>query len=91
MRVLLNSNIEIYIKWSKLLKSQYHLQKLKVLPIDLDKKYILPHPLSHMGNEGGACKGLKTIIKEGITIINLTQTPPIFSTRKDGWGNNHNK
>jgi hypothetical protein len=30
--------------------------------------------------EGGACRGLRTIIKEGITITNLTkETPPILS------------
>jgi hypothetical protein len=41
----------------------------------------MPHPPSHMEKEGGACIGLKTIIKEVIAITNLTEkTPPIFST-----------
>jgi hypothetical protein len=34
-----------------------------------------------MEKEGGTNKGLRTIIKEGIAITNLTKkTPPIFST-----------
>jgi hypothetical protein len=41
----------------------------------------MPHPPSHMEKEGGACKGLTTIIKEGIVITNLTKkTPPVLST-----------
>jgi hypothetical protein len=36
----------------------------------------MPHPPSHMEKEGGACKGLKTIIKEGIAITNLTKNNP---------------
>jgi len=35
----------------------------------------LPHPPFHMEIEGGAGKGLKTIIKEGIVITNLTKKP----------------
>jgi hypothetical protein len=37
-------------------------------------------PPSHMENEGGACGGLRTTIKEGITITNLTKKTPPFST-----------
>jgi hypothetical protein len=45
-----------------------------------------------MEKEGGACKSLRITIKKGITITNFTKkTPPILSTRKDGWGNNYNK
>jgi hypothetical protein len=35
-----------------------------------------------MEEEGGACRGLKTIVKEGIAITNLTKKnpPPIFAT-----------
>jgi hypothetical protein len=42
----------------------------------------MSHPPFHMEEEGGACKGLRTIIKEGIVIANLTKKkpPPIFST-----------
>jgi hypothetical protein len=42
-----------------------------------------------MEKEGGVGKGfLRTTIKEGIAITNLTkETPPIFSIREDGWGN----
>jgi hypothetical protein len=48
----------------------------------------LPHPPSHMEKEGGAHKGLRTIIKERIAITNLTKkTPPILSSKEDGWGN----
>ncbi len=58
---------------------------------NLDQKK-MPHPPSHMEKEGGVGKGLRTTIKEDITITNLTKkSPPIFSTREDGWGNNYNK
>jgi hypothetical protein len=51
-----------------------------------------PHPLSHMEKEGGACKGLKTIIKEGIAITNLTKNNPTHPLNLRGWvGNNYNK
>jgi hypothetical protein len=40
----------------------------------------MPHP-PHMEKEGGACKGLRTIIEKGIVITNLTKkTPSILST-----------
>jgi hypothetical protein len=49
------------------------------LPIDLDKKK-MPYPPPHMEIEGGACRGLRTTIKKGIAITNLTKkTPPILS------------
>jgi hypothetical protein len=52
----------------------------------------MPHPPSHMEKDSGVGKGLKTTIKEGIAIMNLTKkNPPILSTREDGWGYNHNK
>jgi hypothetical protein len=39
------------------------------------------HPPFHMEKEGGPCKGLRTTIKESITITNLTKkTPPTLST-----------
>jgi hypothetical protein len=45
-----------------------------------------------MEKEDGACRGLRTTIKEGITITNFTKKPPpILSTLEDGWGNNYNK
>jgi hypothetical protein len=41
----------------------------------------MPHPPSHVEKEGGVGKGLKTTIKKGIAIMNLTQkNPPILST-----------
>ncbi len=59
--------------------------------IDLDPQK-MPHPPFHMEKEGEASKGLRTIIKEGITITNLTKKiSPILSTWEDGWGNNYNK
>jgi hypothetical protein len=36
----------------------------------------MPHPHFHMEKEGGATKGLSTIIKEGIAITNLTKKIP---------------
>ncbi len=52
----------------------------------------MPHPPFHMEKEGGAGKGLKTTIEEGIVIPNLTKKiTPILSSWKDGWGNNYNK
>jgi hypothetical protein len=36
----------------------------------------IPHPPFRMEKEGGATKGLNTIIKEGITITNLTKKNP---------------
>jgi hypothetical protein len=36
----------------------------------------MPHPPSHMEKEGGVGIGLKTIIKKGITITNLTKRKP---------------
>jgi hypothetical protein len=42
-----------------------------------------------MEKEGGAKVGfLRSIINEGITTQKLTKkTPPILSSKKDGWGN----
>jgi len=59
-----------------------------VLPTNLDQKQNAP-PTFSMEKGGGACKSfLRTTIKEGIAITNLTKkTPPILSTTKDGWGN----
>jgi len=40
----------------------------------------MPHPPFHMEKEGGVGRGLRTTIKEGIAIMNLTQkNPPILS------------
>ncbi len=36
----------------------------------------MPHPPSHMRKEGGVGKGLRTTIKEGIAITNLTKKKP---------------
>jgi hypothetical protein len=45
------------------------------------KQKQMPHPLFHMEKEGGASKGLRTTIEEGIAIINLLKkTPSILST-----------
>jgi hypothetical protein len=41
----------------------------------------MPHPPFHMKKEGGAGKGLKTTIEEGIVIPNLIKKiAPILST-----------
>jgi hypothetical protein len=54
--------------------------KLKGITYRLSQKQ-MPHPPSHMEKEGGASKCLRTIIKEGIIITNLTKkNPPILST-----------
>ncbi len=45
----------------------------------------MPHPPSHMEKEGGACKGLRTTIKEGIAIINLTKNNPTHPLHLKGW------
>ncbi len=46
----------------------------------------MPHPLFHMEKEGGASKGLKTIIEEGVAITNLTKKihPPSPLKRMGG-------
>jgi hypothetical protein len=42
----------------------------------------MSHPTFHMEEEDGACRGLKTIIKESIVITNLIKKKPprIFAT-----------
>jgi hypothetical protein len=45
-----------------------------------------------MEKEGGVGKGLKTTIKKGIAITNLTEKNPTLPFHlKDGWDNNYNK
>jgi len=40
----------------------------------------MAHPPFHMEKEGGACIGLRTIIKKGIAITNfIEKTPSILS------------
>jgi hypothetical protein len=45
----------------------------------------MPHPPFHMEKEGGACKGLRTTIKKGITITNLTEKNPTHFLHLKGW------
>jgi len=45
----------------------------------------MPHPPSHMEKESGACIGLKTIIKDGIIIKNLTQKDPTHPLDLGRW------
>jgi hypothetical protein len=61
--------------------------KPKGIDYKLTQKKNAP-PTFLMEKEGGVVKGLRTTSKEGIAITNLTKkTPPILSTREDGWGN----
>jgi len=54
--------------------------KPKGIAHKLKPKKNVPPTFSH-GEGGRACKGLRTIIKEGIVITNLSKkTPPILST-----------
>jgi hypothetical protein len=45
----------------------------------------MPYPPFHMEKEGGACKGLRTIIKESIAIINFTKNNPNHPLHLRGW------
>jgi hypothetical protein len=45
----------------------------------------MSHPPSHMEKEGEACKGLRTTIKEGIAITNLTKTNLTHPLHLRGW------
>jgi len=45
----------------------------------------MPHPPFRMEKEGGACKGLKTTIKEGIGITNLTKKNPTHPFHSRRW------
>jgi len=59
----------------KTLKISISPTKLKGITYKLKQKK-MPHPPFHIEKEGGACRSLNTIIKEGIAITNLTKENP---------------